>query len=355
MKKDERGFQKAYINTEKCVNCGRCTKVCQQKGNRKLPSVAIFAARLKDPKDVSSSSSGGIFQALRNWVISQNGFVSGAVYDTNDWHVKHIMTGDKVTTDLMRGSKYVQSDLSDIYLQVKRVLEEGRIVLFTGTPCQVDGLQCFLDTAKVDYNNLYTCELICNGVSSPSLWERYIREFVGEKNIEYISFRHKSPAYRGSILAIGKKNRRCLDLRGYYSKLYTSHLCLSEACYNCRYARTERCADVTIGDFNGTVQGKVTLAAENGLNVVMVNSSKGRKLWQKILPQIDYQDVTDMAYRQDRLHGSVIMPTGRDAFWSNEKIMSMRNILKKYAGRTWADDLRAWKLACRVKRSDHGE
>lgn len=171
MQSDEEGFCYPAVNRDKCVDCGICNIVCpmlnQSQAHRPLLSLAY-----KNPSETERlrSSSGGLFIELANCIISQQGVVFGVTYDAN-WMPVHSYADNKEDIRAFMGSKYVQSRIGNSYAYAKRFLREGRIVLFSGTPCQIAGLKAFLGK---DYDNLITIEIMCHGVPSPGVWKDYI-------------------------------------------------------------------------------------------------------------------------------------------------------------------------------------
>ena len=171
MIEDEKGFKYPKINENKCINCGLCEKVCPILNKRKITNAPKAYACINKDEDIrKNSSSGGIFTLIAEEIIDRGGVVFGAQFD-NDFNVIHSYTNNKNKIYKFRGSKYVQSIIGDNYKIVKSFLEEGKYVLFTGTPCQVEGLYAFL---QKDYDNLYTGDIICHGVPSPKVWRKYL-------------------------------------------------------------------------------------------------------------------------------------------------------------------------------------
>ena len=172
-REDNEGFRYPYIDTDKCINCGLCEKVCPiiNQYNEKVPT-KVYAAINTNEKIRMQSSSGGIFTYIATKVIEEKGVVFGARFDKN-WEVKHDFTENIEGLSAFRGSKYMQSRIEDNYLKVEKFLKDGRKVLFSGTPCQIAGLKRYL---KKNYENLLTIDIICHGVPSPKIWRLYLNE-----------------------------------------------------------------------------------------------------------------------------------------------------------------------------------
>ena len=170
MMQNEEGFLSPIIDDNKCVDCGLCKENCPQNQNSELKKCKlVYAAISKDESSLMKSSSGGAFFAFAKEVIEKGGVVCGCVFDSAI-KATHVFAENLEELEKMRGSKYVQSDMGNVYNHLKELLEAGRKVLFSGTPCQVAGVYQFLGR---DYENLITIDLICHGVSSPKALSQY--------------------------------------------------------------------------------------------------------------------------------------------------------------------------------------
>ena len=193
MQIDEEGFKYPQVDANLCVDCGLCEKVCPYLNSYPIPEEkpASFACKTKDDDLRGKSSSGGLFSVLATKIIQENGVVFGARFN-EDWDVYHDYTETEAGLAEFRGSKYVQSDMGDCFAQVKNFLKTGRKVLFTGTPCQVAGLNHFI---QKKFENLYTVDFVCHCVPSPKVWKSYLKEVRGNATITHISFRDKSEGW----------------------------------------------------------------------------------------------------------------------------------------------------------------
>ena len=188
---DLEGFLYPSVDTKECINCGLCEKICPilKKNPIKSDDIIAYAAMLNNTDIRLESSSGGVFTAIAESVIDKNGVVFGAELDEN-FNVIHTYVETKEELKKFRGSKYVQSVIGETYKRAKGFLDQGRFVLFTGTPCQIGGLYAYLNK---DYDNLITQDLICHGVPSPMVWRKYLefREDISHAGVRRMSFRHK--------------------------------------------------------------------------------------------------------------------------------------------------------------------
>lgn len=194
MKPDTLGFLYPEVDTEKCVDCGLCEKVCAFNDNYdtslSLSQPDVYAARHKDMQEIETSRSGAAFIALSDWVIEHGGIVYGAGY-TDHFRVVHKRAVSKEERNEFKGSKYVQSDLTGVFRQVKADLKAGLLVMFSGTPCQTAGLNSYV--GKKLRENLYLVDIVCHGVPGPFIWRDYLAYLErkhGDK-ICWVNFRDK--------------------------------------------------------------------------------------------------------------------------------------------------------------------
>jgi coenzyme F420-reducing hydrogenase beta subunit len=180
MQYDNEGFLYPAINTEQCINCELCKKVCPviNQGTERKP-LYVYAVKNLNEQIRQESSSGGLFTLFAESVIHDGGIVFGARFN-DTWDVIHDFTKTSKGLSSFRGSKYVQSTVGNTYTQVREFLIDGKRVLFSGTPCQIAGLKLFLKPEE--YKNLLTIDLVCHGVSSPWVWRAYLDEFIKTVN-----------------------------------------------------------------------------------------------------------------------------------------------------------------------------
>lgn len=336
---NDEGFLYPQIDDELCVKCGLCEKKCPilnplQKENEQTLAYAVIN---NNEKIRLESSSGGVFTALAENIINQNGIVFGARFDT-DFNVIHGYTDSIEGLADFRGSKYVQSTIGDSYRDCKRFLEEDRSVLFSGTPCQLAGLKSFLAR---DYENLLLVDIICHGVPSPLLWTEYKKNLEKKfaSRIVKTAFRRKDYGWKQYSLAVtfGNASEYCNTLRqDSYLKLFLKDVCLRESCYNCKYKTAKRIADITIADFWGIQNEYPELDDDKGTSFVIIHSDKGQKIIDclsnctvKLIPL-----EKGVKYNPSYVR-SVIRPTKRDVFFLDlekysENKISLEKLVKKY-------------------------
>lgn len=324
MKRDEEGFEYPVVSNSDCINCHRCENVCPIM-NSILPNnnPQVYAAINASDEIRMQSSSGGIFPLLAQEIINNGGVVFGVAFD-EQFNVKHIEVGKLENINKLQGSKYVQSDLGNTYAKVRAYLENGRLVYFSGTPCQVEGLK---HTLGKEYDNLYTQDIICMGVPSPGLWDVY-RENVGE--IHRFSFRDKSNGWENYSV---RKNEEIIPRNeNAYIKAYNSRLNIRPSCYACHFKCKNRNSDITLGDFWGIDSVLPEMNDKKGTSLVILNTSKGHELFESISPKLKSSEVDfDSAIMKNPMMlASVSKPDGRDSFFQDANMMTFDKLIKKH-------------------------
>ena len=350
MKEDEHGFLYPHIDEKACVDCGLCLKKCAfqngYKTRKEFEPAYGYAARHKDLDTMMQSRSGGAFTAVSDWILEQGGVVYGAGYDEKKGFFKvcHKRAVDQAQRNEFRGSKYVQSDLNDVFVLVKQDLEEGRNVLFSGTGCQVGALHAFLGE---EYDNLLTMDIVCHGVPSPKFWADFLdmrkRETKGE--ITAVDFRDKTKygwkAHRESITVGDKKVSSRL-----YTKVFYLDTAARPSCFECIYANRNRCGDLTIADFWGHEDAVPGFAEDNkGVSLVMVNTAKGKAAWDVAENAMDTIDCTGYPYRHVNMKRPTPRPDNYDEFWSDYLERGFDFIMKKYCDY----EVVTWQQAKRIQ------
>ena len=285
MTADEEGFLYPTVEKEICINCGLCEKNCPIINTQpKLETVlSAYAGYVNDENIRLNSSSGGLFTPLAEHILNNNGVVFGAAFD-NKYHVKHIRIDSEEKLYLLRGSKYVQSDINNTYVETKHDLENGKLVLFTGTACQISGLKCFLNK---EYTNLFTVDVLCHGTPSPKLWERYVenQSRQNKSQIEQIFFRHKKYGWKRYAVELKFLNSTAY-LKEFkedpFMRLFLGNICLRPSCYECKFKALQRDSDLTIGDAWGINKVFPELDDDRGTSVILVHSDKGQELLKSI-------------------------------------------------------------------------
>ena len=288
---NEEGFMHPVISHSTCVECGLCYKMCPCN-EEPLKEVApvFYTSAIKDKQRLQKSSSGGNFIALASSFVAQGGYVCGCVF--NDQMVaEHVCTNDLAVVEKMMGSKYVQSNIRDCLLDVKRLLSEGKRVLFTGTACQVAAVRNYTK----DHEGLFTVDILCHGVPSPLYLAKY-KDFLEQKHkgrLVELQFRNKQELGWGSehrtyyeIEKDGVRQGYRPSLPAYFCAFFWS-LNLRESCYNCKFAGLNRVSDITIGDFWG-YWAYFKKHFPEGISIASINTEKGKELYEQIKDDMDF-------------------------------------------------------------------
>lgn len=293
MRDDESGFQHPVINQEKCINCMMCKKICPIINTKKIKdNQEAYSAYNINEEERKKSSSGGIFILIAKKIIDLGGVVFGAYFD-EDMILKHGYVENKDELNKFQTSKYVQSKIGNMYSIARNFLNNGKLVFFTGTPCQIQGLKNFL---KKDYENLYTQDIICHGVPSPLAWKKYIeyrKKIDNEKIIENVNFRNKENGWSNYNVIFKYKNKKYKEIyrNDWFMKAFLNNLIIRNSCTNCKFKKEYRSSDITLGDFWGINKIKKEMYDDKGTSLIIVNSKKGNKILKLIENEIKISSV----------------------------------------------------------------
>ena len=280
MEYDEEGFVYPKIDNSICIHCHKCEEHCfiLHKKINKGEKVSYAALALDDEVRIVSSS-GGIFSLFAKEVLKSGGVVYGAAFNRN-----YIVEHKKITLikelGELQGSKYVQSEIGDTYSEIQEELNSGKLVYFSGTPCQVNGLNSFL---RKDYNNLICQDIVCHGVPSKKMWLHYLKQFEIQNDTK-ISFRDKTTGWESYSFMIRQKNK-CFKQLAYdnmYLRSFTRNFTLRPSCYACKSKGINRQSDITLGDFWGIKNVCPEMYDNQGVSLVIINSDKGQRLFNQI-------------------------------------------------------------------------
>lgn len=342
MLKDAEGFCYPNIDLKRCSRCGLCERVCKNISTKSENTIkkALACTNCNDTIRMESSS-GGIFTVIAEHIINQGGTVCGAAFIENRY-VKHICVRTKEELSLLRGSKYLQSEIGDVFQEIKVLLEHNKLVLFTGTPCQIKGLLVYL---KKPYINLICQDIICHGAPSPKVWEAYIgsMEHILKKKVDQynsVSFRNKEKGWKNYQLVIP-----FLDYK--YTKIYKNdlfmqaflmNLSLRPSCYHCKTKSLNRDSDITLADFWGIEKFHPECFDDKGTSLVFINTNKGEKLLEEVMHDIKAKEVTvENAVKHNvSAYEPVSIPEKREYFFKNlDKMTYDRLINKIVKGPLW--------------------
>ena len=333
MTENEEGFKYPVIDNSKCIKCQMCKKTCPILKNEKNESLnECYAAFSKDKKIRENGSSGGIFQILAEDVLNKNGIVIGAAFDEK-FVLSHIPIDKYQDLNKLLGSKYVQSDMKEIYKYVKEKLKD-RLILFVGTPCQVAGLKSYINGKD---ENLITIDFICHGVPSGKVFQKYIKEIEKKykKKISYYSFRDKKNGWKNYNTKIVIEQNEIIEQhnKNNYMKIFLWDLALRQSCYNCKFKLGNKYSDITLGDFWG-IENKPEIIEDDdkGISAIILNTIKGKKIFEENKEKIVYKrcQIEDILKVNTALNTSVELPKNRENFFKNIDEYTIQELAKKY-------------------------
>lgn len=346
MHRDNEGFLYPIVNKISCTKCGLCEKVCPiivPLFPFEISNSTAFAAVNQNKKIRIESSSGGIFTAIAEKVITAGGIVFGAKF-ASDFSVIHSYTNDIKNLAEFRGSKYVQSAIGNSYKECKDLLDSGRTVLFSGTPCQIGGLKAFLGK---DYRNLITADFICHGVPSPLLWEKYISsESTGNRKIIKIKFRDKSSGWKNYSFSIDYSDgsvHKQIFRNNEYMRLFLKNISLRPSCYDCKFKGISRHSDITFGDFWGIRHELPSLDDDLGTSFIIVHTDKGKEIITKLNNCIIKEIPIELGKKYNpSLIKSANYPVSRNAFFADlhDKDFSIKKLAAKYTADSFSTQMR---------------
>ncbi len=274
-----------------------------------------YIVKQKDLNSRMKSRSGGVFVSVSDKILEAGGVVYGCALD-KEFNAYHRRAVTKEERDLFRGSKYVQSDMKDAMKQALTDLKEGKIVLFSGTPCQVSGMKAICPDSDIE--RLICVDIVCHGVPSPAVWNDY-KKYMQKK-------------YHGKITAVDFRNKRnhgwwehveSVKIHGLevdsqiYKKLFYEHNILRDCCYECPYKNLERVGDITIADAWGIAKAAPEFDDNHGVSLVLSNSDKGQKWLNEAFLECDYQECDIKDYMQEPFIRSFSKPVDYEDFWKD--------------------------------------
>lgn len=324
--KDDEGFYYPIVDKSRCTHCGVCEKVCPALQNYKeeLPTIA-YACINKNSEIQKESSSGGVFTSIAQYILSKQGVVIGAALDER-FSVRHLVIDQVDELYKLRGSKYVQSNIMDIFSETEKYLSQGRMVLFSGTSCQVAALKCFL---RKDYENLICVDVVCHGVGSPGIYEQYLDEIQNEakSRIADVRFRDKTVDWIKFSMKISFESGECYCrplsedsyLQGFIANLY-----LRPSCYECKYKSGKCCSDFSIADYWGIKKIVPNFFDPMGVSMVLLHTKKAEEIFDGIRNDVEcaITGIDDAIRCNPAIIASATRPRNRAKFYKAIKRMS---------------------------------
>ncbi len=335
------GFLYPQIDAEKCIKCGQCMKVCHALGFEGFNQPSqTYAAQVNDKDVLKVSTSGGLFYALAQSVLSESGTVYACNYD--DDYNAFIQRFDAVEQIApVHGSKYVWSDSSLSYPLVKKDLDDGKAVLYTGLPCQIAGLRKYL---KKDYEKLFTVDVLCGGAPSPYAFQRYLDTLTDKEGRKNLRFQFRDKEKNGSSVCCTyyvngvKHYENYLENSFYFAFCSKARISWRKSCYTCNYKSLSRASDMSIGDYWGVEKHHNDFKPKDGVSLVLINTDQGKRLFEKIKGSIKcVESKAEYAIEKNSLvkepaEGHHKMPENREAFFEELRRSDWDTVDKKYLG-----------------------
>lgn len=320
MTEDQEGFLRPTVDAKKCLECGKCEKLCpmcRQRNTDGEPEYGVFAAKVEDEDVHKRSQSGGVFYALAEHILSQGGAVYGAALNER-FETEHIRVNTVSQLHRLQGVKYVQSRLGSVFSQVEEDLRNAIDVLFSGTPCQVAGLQAYLAGKKADRSKLLTADLVCYGVPSPGVFREWVKclEKTHKSSLKEMHYRLTDKKWGKGKEYYRLSNGTVLE-GDYYTRWYFRNLIIRPSCESCQFCNTERAGDITLGDFWGIKNCIPDFYDDRGVSLVMCSTLKGKQALE-VLRNVERREscLEDAIASQPRLQNiSVKANTSREQFW----------------------------------------
>lgn len=346
---DREGFLVPRIKQSKCIDCGKCYSKCPStKDNSNAKSSVGVVAQYKDNKLIKKSASGGAFVGLANYFLTMEDTVVIGASLCEDLITRHIAITKKEDIRLLQNSKYVQSDIGDIYSITIDALEKGKTVLFTGCPCQVAGLYAVL---PIKYEKLYTADIVCHGVPSPFFLKRSLEEAsrTRKRKVVDYKFRHKKPFgksqssfYMMMMMKHGFPIVRKPEMDPYFN-CFMKSMSFRESCYQCKYANLQRVADFTLGDCDSWGYYP-NFHPKDSNSIILLNSKKAKKIWEYVQDDFDFVqlDVEREAIYNHQLAHPSVRPQERDEIYNFLLNCDWYEVEKKYS--TTPSKLEKWKV-----------
>lgn len=331
MVEDKEGFIYPIINQDKCIDCGLCKKTCPVLSTKENESInQCYAAYNKNEKELEQASSGAIFSIIAEQFIEDKGIVIGAAFDENNKLI-HKAVYKKKDLESLKGSKYIQSDLGDVFKYIKENVKDNKI-LFVGTPCQVAGLK-----RVVNNDNLFCIDIVCHGVPSALLFKKYLEELETnhkEKIIGY-KFRDKNPNWENYSNTIIFKDKKVTEnsKNNIYMNIFLNDIALRKSCYNCNFKLGNKYSDITLGDFWGIKEKHKDMYNEKGVSAIIINTSNGQKMMEIIKDSITFKEckLEEIVSGNPSLKESAMINIKRGKIYKNINKYNLEKLYKKYS------------------------
>lgn len=336
---DCEGFRRPYVKSN-CIQCGKCVQVCPWQSEKESESQQAlpecYGAWNTDADIRHQSSSGGIFTAIAKEIIAQSGVIFGAKYN-DKFEIVHDFCETDDALSGFRGSKYAESNLKNVFSEVKNFIKMKRKVLFTGTPCQIAGLKQFLN---METPYLFTMDFLCHGVAPQKLWLNYV-QYMKKKycaNPLSINMRDKSKGWGKYIMKICFSNHKIYISKSFmdiYHILFLKAKCLRLSCYHCIFTTPYRASDITVADFWGAEKLYPEIQTDPGMSLMLLNTEKGNFMFHSLMKNKIIEsfpaDIDAIREFNRRLSSQKIPENDREIFFQDLASQPFHKLIKKWA------------------------
>ncbi len=337
MKEDEERFFYPSVDQGKCIGCGKCVAVCPflvDKKDQINIKQQYYAVKHKNNEIIEKSSSGGVFTAISDVILQRAGVIYGAAF-TEGHVIRHERAETEAGRNRFRGSKYVQSDMGSVMDQVRNDLEANRWVLFSGTPCQVEGVKNYLSGKHINSNKLILCDFICHGVASPGVWKKYVNFLCKKYKNEMITYIFRGKEYGwhnpSPQIIVGNQDVSW-EYKGKRSflKMYVTCYITRNCCYNCKWTSYSRVSDITLGDFWNIGSIAPEMDDNKGCSSMIINTKKGEAIFRECELALKLIECGKEDVWQPHLEYANEIPKKRDSFWADFANKDFEEVLDIY-------------------------
>ena len=287
---NDKGFFQAFVDEEKCVHCGKCKKVCakfleEHQLGKLLVKGKVYSAQSTNNENIKSCTSGGIAHEISKFGIENGYKIIGTIYDYSINISKTIVVDDFEKLELLKGSKYIQSNTVEAYKKMLEYIKndsKSKFIIF-GTPCQIAGINKIQETNNIK-NEIIKVELFCHGIPSYFVWNEYLnflKSKYGIDEIERLTFRDKSYGWHKYYIDVKSNNGKSYvnnNDKDLFYKAFFDNVLLNTSCQNCEFRKNYSMADIRIGDF----WGKRYSNREDGVSAILIMNEKGQALIKRI-------------------------------------------------------------------------
>lgn len=333
MEYSAKGFLEPKIDQKLCIDCKLCENVCPIKNKiEKILPLKIYACKNKDAEKRNTSSSGGVFQELSEYVLNKDGFVFGAAYNEKI-KVVHEKVKDINELQKLKGSKYLQSNVLQSYNEVCEELANNKDVLFSGTPCQIQAMK---NMKKQNEEKLLLVDVVCHGVPSPGVFEDYKKHLENQYNskIVKVNFRYKYKNETQNVKVDFENGESYISnyLEGdIFYRLFFKDLILRNSCYDCKFKDFERVSDISIADFWGIEKTSAKeFADKKGISLVLINNEKGLKYFDSIKDKLDFVQIERNDCEPYNCFKPFKISENVDKMWNTYIEKGLHEVVKKF-------------------------